>query len=334
MRKSHGRRELKTIIGLESIDPPLKQSVLTIGNFDGVHRGHQQLLAQAGLFAANTGGPVVVLTFEPHPLTVVAPAKAPARLTTLDEKLLYLSNAGADITAVARSEPSLLGLEAEEFVEEILVRLFHPTHIVEGPSFQFGRGRQGNAELLRHMAGDIGCEVHTLEPVNVQIDQGETLMVSSSLIRELVTQGKVRRAGLCLGHPYVLEGRVVEGDRRGHTIGFPTANLEVADKLIPGESVYSGVAVVEDQTFAAAISVGQTPTFGGSERKIEAHILDFDGDLYGQSLRLEFGRRIRLQRTFESADNLVEQLRRDVEIVRSESGAIPHGDAKNEAEGS
>ncbi len=309
---------MKILRGLEAVDPPLAKSVLTIGNFDGVHRGHQQLLAQAGLFAANTGGPVVVLTFEPHPLTIVDPKRTPPCLATVEEKLRFLDDAGADVTVLARSDPSLLEIEAERFVEDIIIQRFQPSHMVEGPSFRFGRGRKGTAELLTRMAAGIGCEVHILDAVNVQIDQGETLMVSSSLIRRLIDDGKVRRAGLCLGRSYALEGIVVEGDRRGQTIGFPTANLHVTDKLIPGDSVYLGRAILGARRYAAAISIGQNPTFGGSQRRIEAHLLDFEGDLYGQSLRLEFVRRLRRQQTFESTDALVEQLHRDVGVVRDE----------------
>lgn len=307
---------MKTVHGLESLDPPLTRSVLTIGNFDGMHRAHQQILAQAGLFAANTGGPVVVLTFEPHPLTVVAPAQAPPRLSTIEEKLHDLERAGAEITVIAKSTTELLHLEAEPFVEEVVMRRFRPTHIIEGPSFRFGRARRGTPELLRKVAAGFGCEVHIVEPVTLQIDEGETLLVSSSLIRRLISDGKVRRAGLCLGRPYTLTGQVVEGDRRGRTIGFPTANLEVLGKLVPGDSVYAGRAVVGGRTYSAAISVGVNPTFGGTQRRVEAHLLDFEDDLYGRSLRLEFLRRLRRPKTFDSPNDLVKQLRRDVEAVR------------------
>lgn len=310
---------MKVIHGLESLSSPLDRSILTIGNFDGVHRAHQQLLAQAGLFSANTGGPVVVLTFEPHPLVIVAPDKAPARLSTLDEKLAHLRDAGADVTVVARSEPNLLGLEAERFVEKVLIEQFHPTHIVEGPSFGFGRDRRGNPELLRHEAAKFGCEVHIVDPVTLQLDEDNLVMVSSSLIRRLIVEGKVRRAGLCLGRPYTLSGTVVEGDRRGRTLGFPTANLDPKDKLVPGDSVYVGRAVTLGRTFAAAISIGVNPTFGGAQRRIEAHLLDFDEEIYGEQLRLEFVRRLRRPKKFTSPEQLVDQLRLDVEVVRAES---------------
>jgi len=310
---------VNVVQGLEAVEPPLTQSVLTVGNFDGVHRAHQQLLAQAGLFAANTKGPVVVLTFEPHPLAIVTPQKAPPRLSLPEERLRCLARAGADIVVVARSDRSLLSLDAETFADQVIRRRFNPTHIVEGPSFGFGRGRKGTPELLRKLAAGFGCEVHILGPVTVQIDEGETLMVSSSLIRNLLAEGRVRRAGLCLGRRYALIGEVVEGARRGRVLGFPTVNVAVSDQLVPGDSVYAGRVIVRGKTYASAISIGSAPTFGGGDRVIEAHLLDFDGDLYHEPIRIEFQRRLRKQQTFESAEALVEQLKRDVQTVRDEA---------------
>jgi riboflavin kinase/FMN adenylyltransferase len=309
---------VKVLKGLQAVEPPLARSVLTIGNFDGVHRAHQQLLAQAGLFAAGTGGPVVVLTFEPHPLTVVAPEKAPARLSLPSQKLRWLAQAGTDMVVVARSEPGLLSLEAERFVKEVVWRRFHPTHIVEGPSFGFGRRREGTPELLKRIATGFGCEVHVVPPVKLQIN-GETLLVSSSLIRRLLGEGKVRRAALCLGRPYTLTGEVVHGDERGRTMGFPTANLLVPNQLVPGDGVYVGRASVDEKDYACAVSIGHTPTFGGTGRQIEAHVLDFDGDVYGASVRIEFLRFLRPQIAFESPEALVRQLEQDVRTVRTET---------------
>ncbi len=321
---------MKVLHGLEALDPPLTQSVLTIGNFDGVHRAHSQILAQAGLFAANTSGPVVVLTFEPHPLAIVT-GTAPPRLSTHDEKLRYLADAGVDITVVAKSEPSLLELEAERFVEEIIIGRFHPTHIVEGPSFGFGRGRKGTPELLRRIATRFDCEVHILDPITLQIDEGETLMVSSSLIRRLLTEGKVHRAAFCLGRPYSLVGEVVEGDRRGRSIGFPTANVSAPEQLTPGDGVYAGQAVIGNATYLAAISIGRTPTFDGDERKVEAYVLDFSGDLYGRTIRIQFERYLRSQQKFDSPEALVKQMHDDVAAVRG--GADQPPAAPNGAEG-
>lgn len=307
---------MKVIDGLDAIHSPLDRSVLTIGNFDGVHRAHQQLLAQGGLLATDAGAPVVVLTFEPHPLKIVAPDRAPERLAPLDERLRLLEAAGADIAVIARSEPALLKLEADRFVKDVVIDLFHPTHIVEGPSFGFGRGRKGTPELLRELAAPHGCNVHILDPVTLEVDDGETLMVSSSLIRKLLSDGQVRKAGLCLGRPYALFGEIIEGDRRGRTLGFPTANLSVDDQLIPGDGVYAGRAYAGGDSHVAAISIGSAPTFEDAPRRVEAHLLDFDGDLYTKPMRLEFVRKIRDQRAFDSPVALTEQLHRDVQSVR------------------
>ncbi len=309
---------MRVLRGLDALDPPLQRSVLTIGNFDGVHLGHQQLLAQAGLLAANADDPVVVLTFEPHPLTIVAPHKAPPRLTSVEEKSRLLLAAGADLVVEAVSEPGLLGLEPERFVEEIILARFHPSHIVEGPSFGFGKGRRGTPELLRNMGRRLGFEVHILQPVSLEVDRGETVLVSSSLVRRLLIEGKVHRAALCLGRPYAVVGEVVRGHERGRRIGFPTANVAVEGTLVPGDGVYSARAVVDGATHLAAVSIGVTPTFGDGRRQVEAHLLDYAGDLYGRTIRLEFSRHLRPQCKFESVAALIRQLELDVGAVRSE----------------
>ena len=314
--KKNPDSHVKIIDSIDAVDLTHSRSVLTIGNFDGVHRAHQQLIAQAGLFAANTGGPVVVLTFEPHPLSIVAPERAPARLQSKEEKIECLAQAGADIVVFAESNPALLGLTAEQFVEDVIRKRFHPTHIVEGPSFGFGRGRRGTPQLLAELAGSFGCEVLIVDPVTLQLDDREPLLVTSSLIRGLVGQGKVHRAALCLGRPFTLVGSVVEGDRRGRTLGFPTANLDIQDQLIPADGVYAGRTTIDNKTFLCAISVGSRPTFGQGARAVEAHLLDFDADLYGRKLRLEFDRLLRSQKPFDSADALADQLKRDVAVVR------------------
>lgn len=307
---------MRVIYGLEHVDPPIAGSVLTIGNFDGVHRGHQQLVAQAGLISAQTEGPVVLLTFEPHPLCIVNPEKAPARLATLSGKLDACDRAGVDIVVVARSEPKLLGLEAEDFVRDVIWQRFKPTHIVEGPSFGFGRGRKGTPELLMASGLALGFKVHILEPVHLEIEEGETLLVSSSLIRSLLNEGKVRRARLCLGKPYSLAGTIEHGDSRGHELGFPTANLTSIEQLVPGDGVYAGKVIVGSHKHLAAISIGTKPTFGGQQKTVEAHLLDFDGDLYDQQVSVVFERKLRAQERFSSIDALKKQIGADVEAVR------------------
>lgn len=308
---------MKVIRGLDTPELDIRASVLTVGNFDGVHRGHQQLLAQGGLIAADTGHSLTVLTFEPHPLSVVAPSRAPIPLTTLPEKLAQLAAAGAHCTVVAESEPALLGLEPEDFVRDVIAKRFSPSHIVEGPSFGFGRGRRGTVDLLRKLGRERGFEVCVVGPVELQVEPNETVLVSSSLIRDLVRAGRVHRAALCLGRPYALIGPVVPGHGRGKPLGYPTANLQVGNVAIPADGVYSGVVRLEDQTWPAAVSVGTAPTFGDNPRQIEAYLLDFDGDLYGRTVRLEFLRWLRPQEKYTSADDLAQQMDRDVADVRA-----------------
>ncbi len=312
--------------GLDRVEPCEAGRVLIIGNFDGVHRAHAHLIDTARSLAEPIGAAVTVLTFEPHPLAVVAPARAPARLTTLKEKLKRLEDAGADTVVVAHSEPALLVLEPEAFVRDVIRPKFRPAHIVEGPSFGFGKQRRGTVELLGRLAAEFDCAVHVVDPVTVTADGGKPLLVSSSLIRRLIADGDVERAALCLDRPYTLGGTVVHGDGRGRTIGFPTANLEPDEKLVPGEGVYAGSGRTGDRVYPAAISIGRAPTFSAQQVRVEAHLLDFDGDLYDQRLALTFERRLRGQEKFSSANALVEQLKRDVCAVRmalTPSGAPP-----------
>jgi riboflavin kinase/FMN adenylyltransferase len=257
----------------------------------------------------------VVLTFEPHPLTIVAPDRAPMRLTAANEKLDLLVSAGVGVTVVAKSEPVLLQLSAKQFVQDVVLARFRPLHIVEGPTFGFGRGRAGTPQLLADLCRPHGCEVHIVDPVRVSLE-GESVMVSSSLIRRYLDAGAVDKAAVCLGRPFAVSGKIVEGAKRGQTIGFPTINVEPGDVQIPGAGVYAGVAELQYKRWAAAINVGPAPTFGAVEHRIEAHLLDFSSDVYGEMARIEFHKRLRGQQKFASPEALAEQLSRDVSAVR------------------
>lgn len=308
---------VKQINGLEQIPDALRGCVLTIGNFDGVHRGHQQILAQAGLFGTRTQGKVVVLTFDPHPLEIVSPGRVPERLMPLSEKICRLTQAGADAVVVARSEPALLSLEPHEFVESVIERKFKPSHVVEGWSFGFGKGRKGNADVLRDLGARHGFDVFIVEPVRLQVADDETVLVTSSMIRELIRAGQVDRARLCLGRPYALFGEVATGHGRGSKLGYPTANLGQIDQLIPAEGVYAGRAEVCGGSYDAAISIGTTPTFGDNSLQVETFLLDCSAELYGQPMKLEFLRFLRGQRRFESPEALTKQIEQDVQQVRT-----------------
>jgi len=308
--------------GLESISSGFGRCVLTVGNFDGVHLAHQRLIGEARQAAKTFKVPAVVLTFNPHPLSIVAPDRSPVPISTLSDKLEWLHDAGADGTVVAKSDQHLLGMEAEEFVQDILVAKFHPVCIVEGPTFGFGKGPKGTPELLQQLGPLLDFSVHIVEQLTVDAG-GEKLVVSSSLIRDLLRAGDVSRTALCLGRPYPITGMVVRGHGRGRKLGFPTANLGKVEVLIPGDGVYSGRANIGDCFRPCAISIGSTPTFGANEsRQVEVYLLDFDGDLYGETMRVEFDQLLRRQQKFESLTALTDQLLRDAQHVREGANAF------------
>lgn len=306
---------MRKIDGLEHAAPHPGGCVLTVGNFDGVHRAHQYLLKHAKTLAG-TSLPLVVMTFEPHPLTIIAPHRAPHRLTPPDERLRWFEICGADVVVVVRSDPALLAMTAADFVEHVLVSRFRPKHVIEGPTFGFGRDRTGTNELLAALGVRFGFAAHVVPPLYLPVDGAERA-ISSSLVRECLVAGRLDIANAALGRPYALIGRVIPGDARGRTLGFPTANLDCGDQLIPADGVYAAFAHTPSGRFSAAVNIGAARTFGGADRRIEAHLLDFNGDLYDASLRLELLKFLRNQRTFASADALKTQVMRDLDDVRA-----------------
>lgn len=306
---------MKVIRGLDSSDVQFPRSVLTIGNFDGVHRGHQQLLTQGAVFAANEQVPLIALTFEPHPLALLRPEHPPQKLMRLDQKLDHLAQYGADVTVIAETTSDLLDLEPDRFIRN-LVDAFHPTHIVEGATFGFGKGRKGTPETIRELGRRLGFQTCIIPPLQLTLDGGQNVTVSSSVVRKLVIEGRVHLATLALGRPYAVLGRVVTGAGRGADLGFPTANVNDIQTLVPADGVYAGTARVADTKCLAGISIGTNPTFGGKARKIEAHLLDFQGRLHDRAIHLEFGKRLRDQRTFDTPDALVARIHEDIQAVR------------------
>jgi riboflavin kinase / FMN adenylyltransferase len=306
-----------------------QRSVITIGTFDGVHRGHAALLARARA-AADAAGPgtrAVALCFDPHPSTVLRPEATPARLTTFDNRAALLRDLGAD--EVVRLEPTreFLAQTPEAFVASLVER-FAPVAFVEGPDFRFGRGRAGTLDRLRQLGRGHGFEVQVVEPVFVALDDCSVVAASSTIARWLLEHGRVRDATRVLGRPYSLAGSVVRGDRRGRSIGFPTANLDHAT-MAPADGVYAGLAHLDDgRRFAAAVSVGTKPTFNGSARAVEVFLLDASPSAaaagsgieglpeYGWNLRLEMLGWVREQVRFDSVERLVEQMARDCARIR------------------
>jgi riboflavin kinase/FMN adenylyltransferase len=281
-------------------------TAVTIGVFDGVHLGHRSILER--LKAPSL--PTVVLTFEPHPAEVLAPGTNVGLITTVDERIALLEAAGIDVVAVI-DLAEIRYLAPEEFVSMVLLSRLGAGHVVVGEDFQFGRDRAGDCEFLVESGRRHGFDVDVVGLVEAEG------IISSTRIRRLIEQGEVAEAARLLGSTYRLSGVVAPGDHRGKELGFPTANLRPPErKVIPGNGIYAAWAHTETTQVAAAVNVGTSPTFGGTELLIEAHLLDFEGDLYGTTLTLEFVDRLRSELEFATVEDLVEAIRNDVEGVR------------------
>lgn len=313
-------KTLEGLAGLRSLPPG---AVVSIGNFDGVHRGHQVLLNRCTELKAASGAPgVMVVTFEPHPLTVLRPQFAPPRLTPPPIKRELLASAGVDDLAVLPPSREILDLTAEQFWHVIRDDL-RPAHLVEGSSFSFGKGRGGNIERLREWTAASDVQLHVLDPVTVALVEMLVVPVSSSIIRWLLNHGRVRDAAICLGRGYLLEGQVVTGAGRGRELGVPTANIKCEGQLIPSDGVYAGRCGVDGRTWPAAVSVGTNPTFGDNPRTVEAHLVGFDGNLYGRTLRLEMIDWQRDQWAFSNVESLKAQIERDIHETLARGGHDP-----------
>lgn len=306
-------RAMIVLEGLNTLGQLPPGSVISIGNFDGVHRGHQQLLGRALELKQSQGAPaVVVITFEPHPLTILRPQHAPPRLTSPERKRELLSAAGVDAMVVLVPSRELLDLTAEEFWG-ILRDQARPAHLIEGRSFTFGKGRGGTIQRLSEWSSAAGIQLHVVDPVTVPLLNMLEAPASSSTIRWLLERGRVRDAAICLGRPHELEGVVVRGAQRGRELGTPTANLECDGQLVPADGVYAGRCSIDGRPLPAAVSIGTNPTFGENPRTVEAHLIGFSGDLYGRTLRLQLLDWQREQRTFTGIDVLKEWIAHDIQ---------------------
>ncbi len=311
---------MKIYRGISSVDDSLRGAVLSVGNFDGVHLGHQRILRTAHALARVSSAGVVAMTFEPHPISILRPDQAPPRLTPWEEKLHQLERVAVDAVIRLDTDWPLLSLSAEDFVRQILIKRIHPSYIVEGPNFGFGRGRTGNVETLHALASKGGFQVRVVEPYRLTMPDGSHIVVSSTVIREALRTGDVRHAARCLGRPYALVGRIVHGAGAGKKLGYPTINLDVADQLVPGEGVYAGWAEVAGMRRPSAVSIGRRPTLSNNDDSpvvIETFVLDEAGDWYAEHARLELVERLRDQVRFESREALTEQITKDVERVRA-----------------
>ncbi|TDI42201.1 MAG: bifunctional riboflavin kinase/FAD synthetase [Acidobacteria bacterium] len=299
--------------------PENARPVLTLGNFDGVHLGHQKAMDLVKVRAKALSCPAAALTFEPHPVSVLRPEKAPKRILTPALKQEVIGEMGLDFLVIVHFTKEFSRIGPEDFVEQVLVKDLRVCELVLGENFRFGRGRSGDLKALRKLGERHGFVVHQLE---ASIHKGA--MISSSRIRESLRGGQVDEAGAMLGRPFFVEGEVVEGDGRGRTIGFPTANIKMDGDLLLDDGVYVTDAVVSTgsrgastERFSGMTHVGRRPTFGLEERTVETHLFDFDRQIYGAKVRLHFHHRVRGTVAFDSAEALRAQLERDRETARA-----------------
>ncbi|RMH76408.1 MAG: bifunctional riboflavin kinase/FAD synthetase [Actinomyces sp.] len=305
--------------------------VCTIGVFDGVHLGHREVIATVQRSAAELGVASAVVTFDGHPAHVVRPDSAPPLLTTLDQKLELLEDLGVDYVYLVHFDHQRARTGAEEFARQVFAESLHARRIVVGEDFHFGRGREGDVAALRRFGAAMGFEVVAL-PLVPRRD-GDPEPVSSTAIRRALAAGDVEAAAAMLGRWFSVRGRVVEGDRRGRTIGFPTANLPVPTVMAwPADGVYAGWCTRTDGSrWPCAVNIGRRPTFhtDADHRVLEAHLCGFDGDLYGEQIEVAFVARLRDEKRFDGVDELVAQLTRDVAAVRERLGVAAGPEAKN-----
>lgn len=302
---------MKVVWGLETVALADRPVYLALGTFDGVHRGHQAVIAALRAEATTGGGVAAVMTFDPHPLTVVAPPQEPFLLTTVEERLRLLERAGVDLALVVRFDEALRALDAAAWLDR-LRRQVAPRHLVSSTTHTFGRDREGSAEFLRAWAAAHGLGVTVVPLVE---DAG--IPISSTAIRARLREGDVRTAARWLGRWYSLGGRVVAGEGRGRRLGIPTANLDVpVDKVIPAQGVYAAYATVGRTTVPAAVNVGVRPTFDGARLVVEVHLIDTEADLYDQHLEVAFVDRLRPEMRFPDADALRRQIVTDIERTR------------------
>jgi riboflavin kinase/FMN adenylyltransferase len=303
---------MQVIRHLEACDRRFRSPVATLGNFDGVHRGHQEILSRVVRQARESGRDAVLITFFPHPTSVLAPSRAPAALGSLRERLERFREVGVDVVVLQRFTPAFAALDADVFIERYLVRRLEVAKVVIGHSVNFGRARGGNARTLTEAGARLGFAVEVVGPVKV-----DRIAVSSTAVRERLAAGEVVVASRLLGRPYAVEGRVVRGDQRGQGLGFPTANVRPRTAVLVPDGVYAVRLRWNGERRDGVANVGRNPTFGqGRARTLEAHLFEFAGELYGRALRVEFVDRLRGEKKFASPQELVEQIRDDVARAR------------------
>ena len=286
--------------------------VATLGNFDGLHLGHQVLIRGAVEDARRLGARSVVLTFEPHPLKVLAPARAPKLLLAHKDKMELFQSLDVDIVVVQKFDAAFASVPARDFVARVLVERLRIKKLWVGRDLRFGQGRKGCVDDLLRWGSEDGFDVGIVEPILLG-----GVRVSSSLVRQLVEEGRVDEAAPMLGRYHLVSGRVVSGERRGRQLGFPTANISSRTEVLPLDGIYATLFQCGAKKYLSASSIGTNPTFGDGPRTVESFLLDFDGDLYGAAVKLYFVKRIRAEKKFATVDELVAQMGEDAARARA-----------------
>ncbi len=303
---------MKVIRDLEEIRSPLKDPVLTIGNFDGVHKGHLALFERVKSIAKEINGTSVVMTFDPHPIKVLRDGSGPPVITPTPQKLRLIKEAGIDVIICLPFTKEFASIPARDFVKNILVDKIGVRYVVVGYDYAFGRNREGNIESLKKMADEFGFKVEVVGPVSI-----DGFVVSSTMIRKLVQEGRLREAKKLLGRNYQVTGIVVKGRNRGaRLLGYPTANLKLIDELTPKMGVYAVRVHFNGKVYNGVANIGLNPTFGNGAFSVETHILGFTGDILGKEIRLEFIERLRDEKKFRNPEELSEQIKKDIERAK------------------
>ncbi len=305
---------MQIIKGIESLNRSFRNPIVTLGNFDGVHLGHQDIFKRVREEASKVRGEGVVITFEPHPLKVLSPENFLPLLTPFRKKMMLIEKSGIKTVLCIEFSPEFSQISPSKFIKSILVEKINVKKVIIGYNYRFGKGQKGDAQTLNEAGKVFGFEVEVVAPFTI----GQTV-VSSSKIRDLIQEGEVERASRLLGRDYPIVGKVVEGVKRGRTLGFPTANLEISDELYPKPGVYAVELEWGQQRLYAVASVGTNPTFcseqeaKGKPVSLEVHILNFNRNIYGEEIQVNFKIRIRDEMRFETSSLLIEQIKKDIQ---------------------
>lgn len=300
------------IYDLEKLEGPLKNPVITIGNFDGVHKGHLVLFDTVKDRAKSINGESAVITFDPHPIKVMKPGNGPTLITSTKQKLELIEKSGVDVIFCLPFTRQFASILARDFVQDILVDRIGIREVVVGYDYTFGYKREGGIKLLQEMGDTIGFKVHVVEPIHLN-----STLVSSTSIRKFIQEGVLQEAKRFLGRDYQISGTVISGKNRGgRLLGFPTANLKLIDELIPKRGVYAVTVDVDDETYYGVSNIGYNPTFGDNALSLETHILDFSGDLLEKTISINFIEHLRDEKTFRSVQELSDQIAKDIQQAR------------------